>query len=442
MDKPATKRVNFMRTAITTGLLLSAYATAGAVAQDVAAPKPNENYLDFNYGQKEDKRLAQWVESIKVLSPAYRSDVKGSVTVEFEAPQMQFARASVWKQPTPDEPGKWGHDAVLAEKIDLAANGGKGSFTFNADEFPNGPMNVRIYAVSADFTPEGSGHRDLCELQLYNTGGVHWNQGVPKSDPAAAAGLKLTYVDDFDGPLNITKNGIGARYSAHKPQGGDFSGWQFCDPQGDGKPFSQRDTYLQIHARKPEGTKGYSGLISTVANDLSGRWFTPPFYMECRFTAQSATGTWPAFWTLTNFTKGLPGDELDIVEAYGGRGVKNPNHPGYSITSHFWGQTNPDGTKKKSVSTRVPIMEMGGKSYWSHTFHTYGLYVDEANTIYYFDDFEVFRHPTNEYSKKPHAILVNYAIGGISGWKIDLERYGNGSDMYVDYIRVYEGQKK
>ena len=33
--------------------------------------------------------------------------------------------------------------------------------------------------------------------------------------------------------------------------------------------------------------------------------------------------------------------------------------------------------------------------------------------------------------------MVNYAIGGISGWKIDLERYGNGSDMYVDYIRVY-----
>ena len=33
--------------------------------------------------------------------------------------------------------------------------------------------------------------------------------------------------------------------------------------------------------------------------------------------------------------------------------------------------------------------------------------------------------------------MVNYAIGGISGWKIDLERYANGSDMYIDYIRVY-----
>ncbi|GHV27340.1 hypothetical protein FACS1894176_09160 [Bacteroidia bacterium] len=25
----------------------------------------------------------------------------------------------------------------------------------------------------------------------------------------------------------------------------------------------------------------------------------------------------------------------------------------------------------------------------------------------------------------------------MSGWGIDLERYGNGSDMYVDYVRVF-----
>ena len=40
------------------------------------------------------------------------------------------------------------------------------------------------------------------------------------------------------------------------------------------------------------------------------------------------------------------------------------------------------------------------------------------------------------------SLAVNYAIGGISGWPIDLKRYGNGSDMYVDYIRVYAGDDR
>ena len=54
------------------------------------------------------------------------------------------------------------------------------------------------------------------------------------------------------------------------------------------------------------------------------------------------------------------------------------------------------------------------------------------------DNIEVFRHPTNDVSReRPHLFLINYAIGGISGWGIDLERYGNGTDMYVDYVRVY-----
>lgn len=83
-------------------------------------------------------------------------------------------------------------------------------------------------------------------------------------------------------------------------------------------------------------------------------------------------------------------------------------------------------------------MELGGKSYWSTTFHTYGLYVGRDETIYYFDGIEVLRHTTNDISKeKPLFFLINYAIGGISGWPIDLERFGNASDMYVDYVRVF-----
>ncbi len=52
---------------------------------------------------------------------------------------------------------------------------------------------------------------------------------------------------------------------------------------------------------------------------------------ECRFIGPNAIGTWPAFWLLTDnmadARKGIktPCDELDIIEAYGGEGPREPN---------------------------------------------------------------------------------------------------------------------
>lgn len=390
-----------------------------------------EIYSDFNHGQH-DKTSDEWVQSIKVIYPSCRSNVEGYVTVKFVAPGMEQANAYCWQQPTFDKPSEWGHDANLTPEIIKIRKNRESSFTFNADEFPSGPMNIRIYAQNR------KGEKDVFELQLYNTGGVKWNTGIPDKNPPAAKGLKLLFSDDFDTPPSISNDGRNARYSAHKPRFGDFSGWQFADVTGENNPFAQVDSYLKIKARKKEAMKGSSGLIASVDMDGKGFWAKAPCYLECRFTAQSAPGTWPAFWTITHLDQGEAGDELDIVEAYGGVGKGNPNHEGYSIVSHFWGQNNSDGTKREHPSKVVLMMDINGKSYWSTTFHTYGLYIGLEETIYYLDDTEVFRHITNNISRDyPHAFLINYAIGGISGWPIDLERYGNGSDMYVDFVRVY-----
>jgi len=396
-----------------------------------SVPKANDEYGDFYKGDKLEAK--DWVQSIRVSEPAYRSTVKGEVTVKFTAPGMSSVRVLCWQQPTSTDASPSGHDAVVADSVELNKQGG-GTFTFKADEFPHGPITVRILSKADD------GKRDLCELQLFNDGGVPWKQGIPKEAPPAAAGMKLAFSDDFDGPLSISKDGIGARYSAHKYKGGDFSGWQFSDPLGDARPFSQVGTWLKISATNPTGEKGkgISGLIESIAADGSGFLAKPPFYMECRFIAQSAPGTWPAFWTLTKSEDKKPCDELDIVEAYGGYGPKNPNYPGYSCTSHFWAQTNADGSKKHGVSQRVVMRDIGSKADWSATPHTYGLLVNEKDTVYFLDDIEVLRHPTNAVSLNPQFFLINYAIGGISGWKIDLARYGNASDMYVDYVRVYQ----
>jgi hypothetical protein len=415
--------------------VLSTLALLGSLIAVAGNDLKDKQHTDFNYGQAVAPDA--WVQSIVVTCPDYRSQVQGNVTVAFKAPGMSSANAFCWRQPTTENPSRWGHDACLTPQgIRLKADG-SGTFVFPADNFPYGPVNVRILAHNQQ------GQRDICELQLYNTGGVRWNQGIPDTDPPAAQGMKLVFDDDFDEPLSISKDGRGARYNAHKPRFGDFSGWPFSDPAGPNNPFEQIDTYLRIKARKPEGTKGFTGLIASVDMDGKGFCATVPAYFECRFVAQSAAGTWPAFWTLTRsgLDRRTPADELDIVEAYGGVGAGNPNHPGYEIVSHFWRQTHPDGAEKKNVTRRVPIMELGGRSYWSTTFHTYAVKIGLDDTVYYFDDIEVLRHPTNDLSKnEPHFFLANLAIGGISGWPINLERYGNGSDMYLDYIRVYQGE--
>jgi hypothetical protein len=393
----------------------------------------NRQCLDFDYGQ--DVGSDTWVQSITVTSPKLRSRIRGNTSVQFQAPGMKMAKVMCWQPPTRENPNPWGHDMKVAE-MDLG-QGDAGRFVFAADDFPHGPVNLRIYAHDGDH------QRDIFELQLYNDGGIKWNQGIPKDPPPGAEGLQLIFEDDFDGPLSISPDGIGARYSAHKPRFGDFSGYRFSNPSGSSNPFEQIDTYLRIKARKAEGQKyGSSGLIASVDMNGEGVWAKVPSYFECRFTAQSAPGTWPAFWTLTHLDSGVPSDELDIAECYGGVGKKNPNHHGYSIVSHFWRQTNPDGSKKKGFSARPKIMELGSKSYWSTTFHTYAVSVGTEEAAYYFDNIEVLRHPTNERSREfPACFLINYAIGGISGWQIDLERFGDGSDMYVDWVRVYAKEK-
>ena len=387
-------------------------------------------YVDFNHGSSTGNE--EWIQCIRIIEPACRTEVKGLVTVKFNAPGMTDCKALCWGQPTVEHPDRWGHDINLIPKGIKLGKDGTGIFKFNADNFPAGPMNIRIYAANNE------GKKDFFELQLYNKGGVKWNQGIPAHDPPGAKDLKLVFSDDFDAPLSISNDGRNARYNAHKPRFGDFSGWPFADVDGPDNPFEQVDTYLKIKARKRPESKGSTGLIASVNMDGEGFWVKAPFYMECRLTAQSAPGAWPAFWTITKLDRGIPGDELDICELYGGVGKGNPNHEGYSLVSHFWRQIDEHGNKKKEYDRRVPIMEYGGKSYWSTTFHTYAVYVGFSETIYYFDDIEVMRHPTNDESRNfPHLFLINYAIGGISRWPVDLERYGNGSDMYVDYVRVY-----
>lgn len=378
-----------------------------------------------------ENKSSRWVEDIRVLSPTPCSEVSGRVKVCIQAKRMTSLNARCYVQDSKSR-------SAVPQKLDLTPGGirldknGVGLFYINMRRMPHGPLNIQITGQNVE------DECDIYELQLYNTGGKPDIAGIPDTIPLAAQGMHMVYSDDFDGPLSISHDGRGSRYNAHKPTFGDFSGWPFSNPEGEQNPFIQRDTYLIIRAQKADGTKGRTGLIATVDMDGNGFRAKPPFYMECRLMAQSAPGTWPAFWTVTNIHKGK-GDELDVVEAYGGWGEGNPNSTGYWVTSHFWDQTDKDGQPLKHPGKLIETDAGRLGTSWSQTFHTYGLYVDSLQTTYYLDDEEVWSHSTNSYSyENPHVILINYAIGGASGWKINLERYNNMSEMYVDYLRVYE----
>jgi hypothetical protein len=375
---------------------------------------------------------------VSVLSPEYCCEVKGDTTVKLAARGFKSVTVKCWKQ------GEgFGSDSTVATvALDKKGNG---SFVFPADHYPHGPITVRISGA------EGTA-KDNCYLQLYNKGGVSWNEGLPK-DPPQTKGMKLVFADDFKGPLSISGTDPKAAYYDHKPPNGwqDFSQHRFASRGTPEDPFAQTDTYLRIRASDKLKS---SGLISALKNDGSGITAKCPCYFECRLIGPNAIGTWPGFWLLTdNITNyqttkdwdKQPVDELDILEAYGGEGPGHPNAKDiYMITPHAWNQKGSavEAMTDTFYRTKSPchMSKFGIPSTWYEAMHTYGCKITETDTIYYCDNIEVVRHETLPVSKqKPLYFLINLATGG--GWPVDLSRYNGAADMYVDFVRVYQGQK-
>ena len=135
---------------------------------------------------------------------------------------------------------------------------------------------------------------------------------------------------------------------------------------------------------------------------------------------------------------------MDIIEAYGGEGPHHPNaYDLYMVTPHAWnqGQAGKAAESKayKDMHNPVSMKKFGIPSTWFETFHIYGCAIADTDTIYYCDNVEVGRHKTLDVSKKASFFfLINLATGG--GWPVDLSRYDGVADMYIDYVRVYQGK--
>lgn len=364
---------------------------------------------------------------INVTSPAYCSNVNGNTTINISAPNFPSVTVYCWKQGA-----GFGSNSTVGT---VALTNGVGSIVFPADDYPHGPITVKISGTS----PSNS---DNCYLQLYNEGGVSWNEGIP-ADPPAAAGMNLVFFDDFNSMPTIG-DAPNTTYYDHKPPYGsqDFSyPIPFTNYNSVKNPFEQMGTYLRIRA---DANKNSTGLISSLKSDKSGFHASVPCYFECRFIAPNAIGTWPAFWlhtvkdVITNHDE--PCDEIDIIEAYGGEGPGAPNAgQRYQVALHAWLQTGrPKEIEDEFWATYNPVFmnDRGIPSTWYESPHVYGCKIDHDYTIYYCDNIEVGRHETLPISKtKPHYFMINLAVGG--GWPVDLSRYNGLADMYVDYVRVY-----
>jgi len=372
---------------------------------------------------------------ISAVTPDYRAAVKGDTKITVAAPGLATVEASCWQA----GPGYGSDSKITPQPVALDAQG-SGSFVFPADAYPHGPINIKITGSRSDGTVA-----DTCYLQLFNSGGVTWDAGLKDVPvPPPAAGLTLTYSDDFDTMPTISRTGAGTTYCSLKPDGTEFGDAVFADHEGKYDPFFQVETYLRIRMTHrpdlvdPMNWKRHAttGFLSSEREDGTGFHTGGGHdqYFECRMLYGAAPGTWPAFWTLSakNY-KGNPGpcNELDILESY------MPSTDHYHVTPHEWGYT--EGKAKGEFKPKVTAI--GGGADLCQTFHTYGCLITQDVTSYYFDNVKVAEHPTLKYSwSDGNYFMINLAFQDRKDAYVngDFTRYGGADDLWVDWVRVYE----
>ncbi len=150
--------------------------------------------------------------------------------------------------------------------------------------------------------------------------------------------------------------------------------------------------------------------------------------VEVRAKLPQGKGVWPAIWMLgTNITQvGWPTcGEIDIMELVG----KEPNHIYGTLHYSVAGKHQSDGGR---LQTEKPCDD----------FHVYAAEWSSNRVDFYFDKQKYHSVPLDKAGqgeanafRKPHYLLINFALGGEWGGPIDdailPQKY------LIDYVRVY-----
>ncbi|MDO5607597.1 MAG: glycoside hydrolase family 16 protein [Capnocytophaga sp.] len=207
-----------------------------------------------------------------------------------------------------------------------------------------------------------------------------------------------------------------------------------------------RGGMLIITARKePFRNEFYNQKGTKVRNDSVAEYTSASLHtlgkrsvlygrIEMRAKLPQGQGVWPAFWMkgTDNFEVGWPKcGEIDIMEYVG--------HDPETVhgTCHF--VDNKQINHQSKGGTLSGVQPFDG-------FHIYAIEWDEHKIDFYFDtqkyfsfDTEMAQNEKENPMQKPYYLLLNFAVGGSWGGKIDDE---NLPQQYlIDYVRVYEKEK-
>ncbi len=289
---------------------------------------------------------------------------------------------------------------------------------------------VGLYsAAGREILAPGQGVADAGDRR-YEVGVIKVDHSAPKPKPDTEgpvtldlSGYKITFQEEFDGPLDFSPWGPGTKWIAHTPWDGDFGDAAFTDSAED-SPFKIENGVLRIEARKEQDPKDKwkrawrSGLLAST--DSKGKGFSQKYgYFEMRAKLPTAPGVWPAFWLASIMPDPREGVvEIDVLEFYG-------HFPSsYSSVVHVW---KPEPHRAAGTSTTTKLNQV------ADGFHNYGTLVEPDGIRIYFDGVEVWKTPTPPEHILPLGVLLNLALG--SGWPID--KVPSPTYMYVDHVRVY-----
>ncbi|SFB79674.1 Glycosyl hydrolases family 16 [Parapedobacter composti] len=183
------------------------------------------------------------------------------------------------------------------------------------------------------------------------------------------------------------------------------------------------------HWGQARKTIAYTGASINTRGKHS--WQYGRFEMRARIPIGG--GLWPAFWTLGVKGEWPSNGEIDIMEYYRGMILANIA----CGTRERW--------KAEWYSKTMPVDSLGGEA-WADEFHVWRMDWDETEIALYVDDMLMNRVPLDQLVnkdgtgfnpfKQPHYILLNFALGGMNGGKIDDSLLP--AKYEIDYVRVYQ----
>lgn len=162
--------------------------------------------------------------------------------------------------------------------------------------------------------------------------------------------------------------------------------------------------------------------------------------VEVRAKIPTASGAWPAIWTLGTDMEWPSNGEIDIMEYYQIEGVP------HILANAAWGTDERFHAKWNSKT--VPYSHFLEKDpQWGDKFHIWRMdWTEDALSIYIDDELineidlaETVNGILGEYKnpmRQPHYFLLDLAIGGDHGG--DLDREAMPMKYEIDYVRIYK----